>query len=115
MVMYLGNTFPCPSCDLPKGSSEAGHLVPFYLVLLRVGFTEPPESPPTLVSSYLTVSPLPGRTGSSGRFAFCGTFPGIAPAGRYPALYPMEFGLSSTPLSGRRDHLEVSIRKGLTA
>ena len=61
MVMYLGNAFPRPSCDLPKGSSEAGHLVPFYLVLLRVGFTEPPKSPSTLVSSYLTVSPLPGK------------------------------------------------------
>ena len=66
MVMYLGNTFPCPSCDLPKGSSEAGHLIPFYLVLLRVGFTEPPKSPSTLVSSYLTVSPLPEETGSPG-------------------------------------------------
>ena len=115
MVMYLGDASPRPSCDLPKGHDEAGHLIPFYLVLLRVGFTEPPESPPTLVSSYLTVSPLPAETGSCRRFAFCGTFPGIAPAGGYPALYPMEFGLSSTPLSGRRDHLEVSIRKGLTA
>src|SRR5918999_2060259 len=30
-----------------------------FLTLLRVGFTEPPESPQALVSSYLTVSPLP--------------------------------------------------------
>lgn len=30
-----------------------------YLALLRVGFTELPVSPPGLVSSYLTVSPLP--------------------------------------------------------
>ena len=29
------------------------------LVLLRVGFTKPSESPRLLVSSYLTVSPLP--------------------------------------------------------
>ncbi len=26
--------------------------------------------------------------GRSGRFAFCGAFPGVAPAGRYPAPYP---------------------------
>ena len=30
-----------------------------YLVLLRVGFTEPTRLPAPLVSSYLTVSPLP--------------------------------------------------------
>jgi len=33
-----------------------------YLVLLQVGFAEPPMSPPELVSSYLTVSPLPRET-----------------------------------------------------
>ena len=33
------------------------------------------------------------------RFAFCGTFPGVAPAGRYPAPCPMELGLSSPNLS----------------
>src|SRR4029453_5274393 len=30
-----------------------------YLVLLRVGFAEPPALPPALVRSYRTVSPLP--------------------------------------------------------
>ena len=34
------------------------------------------------VRSYRTLSPLPTN---GGRFAFCGTFPGVAPAGRYPA------------------------------
>ncbi len=34
------------------------------------------------VRSYRTLSPLPG---SAGRFAFCGTFPGVSPAGCYPA------------------------------
>ena len=34
------------------------------------------------VRSYRTLSPLPAK---SGRFAFCGTFPGVAPAGCYPA------------------------------
>ena len=41
----------------------------------------PVARPP--VRSYRTLSPLP-RT-EPGRFAFCGTFPGVAPAGRYPA------------------------------
>jgi len=31
------------------------------LTLLRVGFTEPPQSPAALVVSYTTVSPLPGH------------------------------------------------------
>lgn len=34
-----------------------------FLVLLRVGFTEPPQSPGVLVVSYTTVSPLPHRGG----------------------------------------------------
>ena len=42
-----------------QGSNEAGRLLPFYLVLLRVGFTKLPPSPAVLVSSYLTFSPLP--------------------------------------------------------
>jgi hypothetical protein len=29
--------------------------------LLRVGFTEPPQSPAALVVSYTTVSPLPSQ------------------------------------------------------
>jgi len=35
------------------------------------------------VGSYPTLSPLPVNR----RFAFCGTFPGVAPAGHYPAPY----------------------------
>jgi len=42
-----------------RGSNEAGLLLPFYLVLHRVGFTELPPSPAAMVSSYLTFSPLP--------------------------------------------------------
>jgi hypothetical protein len=36
------------------------------------------------VSSYLTFSPLPYKF-QLRRFIFCGTFPGVAPAGYYPA------------------------------
>src|ERR1700731_4798427 len=39
------------------------------------------------VRSCRTVSPLPpaGRAAAGWRCTFCGTFPGVAPAGRYPA------------------------------
>src|ERR1700742_4745453 len=40
------------------------------------------------VRSYRTLSPLPSRVAAIWRFAFCGAFPGVAPAGRYPAPYP---------------------------
>ena len=41
------------------------------------------------VRSYRTVSPLPPARcpGTDRRCTFCGTFPGVAPAGRYPAPY----------------------------
>src|SRR6266404_4273006 len=48
------------------------------LTLLRVGFTEPPQSPAALVVSYTTVSPLPPRC-ARGRSVFCGTVPQVAP------------------------------------
>src|SRR6202008_4377164 len=38
------------------------------------------------VRSYRTFSPLlAAPEGGGGRFVLCGTFPGVAPAGRYPA------------------------------
>ncbi len=44
----------------PTRKPRAGHSQTLpYLVLLRVGFTKPVVSPPQLVSSYLTFSPLP--------------------------------------------------------
>ena len=45
------------------------------------------------VSSYLTFPPL--HAGSRHAVSLCCTFPGVAPAGRYPALCPMQLGLSS--------------------
>ena len=54
------------------------------------------------VRSYRTLSPLPRRTSSvaSGRFAFCGAFPGVAPAGRYPA--PRPYGARTFLRSSKR-------------
>ena len=53
-----------------------------YLILLRVGFAVPSPLPGPRCALTAPFHPYPpaGR-----RFAFCGTFPGVAPAGRYPA------------------------------
>src|SRR5262245_28883818 len=69
-----------------------------YSALLRVGFAEPARSPGLLVSSYLTVSPLPRERRCrrrARRSAFCGTVRGVAPPGGWPAPCPVESGLSS--------------------
>ena len=66
-VIHLGLPLPAASCGLPASIGRAAldrsrrePLVPL-LALLRVGFTEPPQSPAALVVSYTTVSPLPPR------------------------------------------------------
>ncbi len=57
------------------------------------------------VRSYRTFSPLP--VPQHGRFVLCGTFPGVAPAGRYPAPFVhgartfLSRGLSTDCGSGR--------------
>ena len=58
-----------------------------YLVLLPVGFTLPPPSPGARCALTAPFHPClhSPRGALCGRFAFCGTFPGVAPAGRYPA------------------------------
>jgi hypothetical protein len=72
MTISLGRRSLAASSDLPGSHNGPGRpaslgrnlaaststLLP-YLVLLPVGFTEPRRSPAPLVSSYLTVSPLP--------------------------------------------------------
>jgi hypothetical protein len=67
---------PTPSSGLPASSggqpssARADRLLAqrVLLALLRVGFTEPPQSPGALVVSYTTVSPLPAlrRVGAVG-------------------------------------------------
>ena len=69
-------------------------LSPSYSVLLRAGFAEPAGRPAAgaLLPHLFSFASDPG---SGGRLLFCGTFPGVAPAGRYPAPCPAELGLSS--------------------
>ena len=54
------------------------------------------------VRSYRTFSPLPVRRSGLRRYVFCGTFPGVAPGGRYPPPCPVEPGLSSIRKRGQR-------------
>src|ERR1700744_483953 len=74
-VIHLGLLLPTASCGLPASIGRAAldrsrrePLAPL-LTLLRVGFTEPPQSPAALVVSYTTVSPLPRRWRRGGLFS----------------------------------------------
>src|SRR5438045_8877621 len=75
---------------------STGPVIP-CLALLRVGVTEPPESPRTLVRSYRTVSPLPVlRCRSHRRSALCCPVRQVTPSWLSPAPCPVEPRLSST-------------------
>jgi len=91
-TIYLGPLLPATSCGLP--GARTGGTPCSCLTLLRVGFTEPPQSPAVLVVSYTTVSPLPAAKRHR-RSVLCGTIRRVAPPGCYPALFPVESGLSS--------------------
>src|SRR6201986_3261824 len=74
-VIHLGLPLPAASCGLPASIGRAAldrsrrePLAPL-LTLLRVGFTEPPQSPAALVVSYTTVSPLPRPWRRGGLFS----------------------------------------------
>ncbi len=57
-----------------------------YSVLLPVGFAVPRLLPMRAVRSYRTLSLFASLANAGGgRPALCGTFPGVAPAGHYPA------------------------------
>src|SRR6476660_8071933 len=105
-VIHLGLPLPTASCGLPASIGRAAldrsrrePLAPL-LTLLRVGFTEPPQSPAALVVSYTTVSPLPRLT--LGRSVFCGTVPRVTPGRRYRPPCPVEPGPSSPGLRPAR-------------
>ena len=96
----------------PTRRHQAGRLqTPSYLALLRLGFTEPPQSPGALVVSYTTVSALPVRVreGSPSAVYSLLHFPEVAPAGISPVAYPMESGLSSSDLAVASVPLALSL------
>ncbi len=113
MAIHLGSLLPGASSNQPGrrcGNAFRAHAAEAtrtpcrpYSVLLPVGFTVTAPVTRRAVRSYRTVSPLPFLSGlprsarleaaslkhvaenRERRFVFCGTFPGVAPAGRYPA------------------------------
>ena len=91
MTIPLGRPLPDASRDRPgrrRGNPPGPKACRPYLVLLPVGFTLPPPLP--AVRCALTAPFHPCRPAALQRLprlavCFCGTFPGVAPAGRYPA------------------------------
>jgi hypothetical protein len=91
-VIHLGLPLPTASCGLPASIGRAAlkhsrrePLVPL-LTLLRVGFTEPPQSPAALVVSYTTVSPLPSRGAKA--VCFLWHYPAGHPGSALPTTLP---------------------------
>ena len=82
---------PAP-CDLPGNSDGPSSNVP-CLALLRVGLAEPARSPVPLVSSYLTVSPLPRATDRAAAVSLCCASARSPPPGspQHPALRSPDF------------------------
>ncbi len=89
MAIHLGRPLPDASRDLPgrrRGNPPGLAAYRPYSVLLPVGFAVPPPSPAARCALTAPFHPCRPAGGPAGRrFAFCGTFPGVAPAGRYPA------------------------------
>ena len=86
MAIHLGRPLPDASRDLPgrrRGNPPAGTspACRLYLVLLPVGFALPPPLPGARCALTAPFHPCRGLEPVR-RFAFCGTFPGVAPAGR---------------------------------
>ena len=85
-TIHLERLLPAASSNLP-GHDAGSHLneqaVPCpYMVLLRMGFTMPVLLPDRRCA---LTAPFHPYHGTPWRYLFCGTFPRVAPAGRYPA------------------------------
>jgi hypothetical protein len=97
MAIPLGRSSPSASCDRPERRREGSPGIfgslrdacRSYLVLLPVGFSLPPPLPAARCALTAPFHPCrpPGMPETGWRCTFCGTFPGVAPAGRYPAPY----------------------------
>jgi hypothetical protein len=84
-------TDPSGGAKGPPGSpGNAESACRSYLVLLPVGFSLPPPLPAARCALTAPFHPCRPCNPTNGlawarRYVFCGTFPGVAPAGRYPA------------------------------
>ena len=89
MTIHLERPLPDASRNLPGRRSRKRPWNPKapchpYSVLLPVGFAMPPPLPEARCALAAPFHPC-SLDCSSKRYNFCGTFPGVAPAGRYPA------------------------------
>lgn len=101
MIIYLdGKLLSRSSGNNPEGQRATSTLP--YSALLQMGFTKPSQLPDCWCALTAPFHPYRLRGG----FLFYGTFPGVAPAGRYPASCPAKLGLSSDLAA--RDHLSCS-------
>jgi len=80
-----------------------------YQVLLPVGFTVPPLSPDARCA---LTAPFHPYQAYAWRFAFCGTFPRVAPAGCYPAPC---FREARTFLSHPNERVKAAIQSSADA
>ena len=87
-VIYLDPPLPMGSSEILRAST--GRLKRSFVSCSERGLHRGQVAMPR-VSSYLTFPPLHVKRAVS----LCCTFPGVAPAGCYPALCPVELGLSS--------------------
>jgi hypothetical protein len=89
MTIPLGRSLPSASRDRPGRRRESApglaKGLPSLLGLAPGGVCHATAVTGGAVRSYRTLSPLPPARKRARRFAFCGTVPGVAPAGRYPA------------------------------
>ena len=88
MTIHLEPPLPEASRDLPgqwAGKDPGPKPVPPLFGLAPGGVCRAATVAGHAVRSYRTVSPLLRIVRE--RFNFCGTFPGVAPAGRYPAPF----------------------------
>lgn len=86
MAIHLGPRLPATSCGLPgkrAGDGPGRSMLPLSDLAPGGACLAAPVAGGA-VGSYPTVSPLPGH---ARRTVLCGAFPGVSPAGRYPAPF----------------------------
>ena len=93
-IIPLGPSLPMASSSLTREPRTGRPQALPYLALLRMGFTKLPTSPPALVSSCLTLSPLPrrGQAAAGGLLSVAlslGSPP--VPVRDHPALWSPDF------------------------
>jgi hypothetical protein len=97
-VISLGRQSPAASSGQPGRS--AGRVIPPLFGLAAGGVCLAGRSPGRWCALAAPFHPYRASDGAfARRFDFCGTFPGVAPAGHYPAPCPALLGLSSSAAS----------------